>query len=122
MSFLTLSTHLSPSHPPPPVHSQSRPDASYVLAVCEAPYPSSSSSAELLPEVVVGVCAVDVASGHVLFGQFPDDEVREREGLVGEREGEGREDERGGERGGEVGKNESDELDSALTRLRLPEP
>ncbi|GAX75912.1 hypothetical protein CEUSTIGMA_g3355.t1 [Chlamydomonas eustigma] len=61
---------------------QSRPDASYILAVCEQLLPTphnsehSSSSLPPPPVVTIGLCAVDVASGHILVGQFNDDEIR----------------------------------------------
>ena len=51
-----------------------------VCAVCEEVLPlaaaaSQPSSGPPPPVVLVGICAVDVASGHVLVGQFHDDEV-----------------------------------------------
>ena len=60
-------------HPSPPV----RPHTS----VCEQPLPAPSAAVAAAlssppPVVLIGLCAVDVASGHVLVGQFPDDEVR----------------------------------------------
>eukprot|EP00955_Chlamydomonas_euryale_P009293 99704-Chlamydomonas_euryale.AAC.2 len=58
----------------------SRPDASYIIAVAEAPARGGGggggqTSQHALSDVVVGICAVDAASGHVVVGQFADDEV-----------------------------------------------
>ena len=53
----------------------------HLTSVCEQPLPAPSAavaaaSSSPPPVVLIGLCAVDVASGHVLVGQFPDDEVR----------------------------------------------
>ncbi len=50
---------------------QSTPDAAYLLAITEGPPaaggPRNSVDAE---PVVIGVCAVDAATGHMLLGQW----------------------------------------------------
>lgn len=79
----------------------SRPDASYVMVVYEAPAAAGAEEegaavaaagvagveaaaaaagegeggVAAAGQVVLGLCAVDVASGHVMVGQFRDDEV-----------------------------------------------
>lgn len=58
------------------------PEAAYLLTLVELPVPqtvideSSTSITAIRPKVWSGVCAVDVASGHVLLGQWFDDETR----------------------------------------------
>ena len=53
---------------------QSTPDAAYLLAITEGPPPPAggardSDSIDAEP-VVIGVCAVDAATGHMLLGQW----------------------------------------------------
>eukprot|EP00798_Chlamydomonas_sp_ICE-L_P022858 gene22858-30031_t len=56
---------------------QSRPDASYIMAVFEYEGPKGEAL-EKEPNAVIGLalCIVDVASAQVIIGQFNDDEVR----------------------------------------------
>lgn len=94
----------------------SRPDASYVMVVYEAPAAAGAEEegaavaamgvagveaaaagegeggVPAAGQVVLGLCAVDVASGHVMVGQFRDDEVS----WGGKGEGEGGRGETGG--------------------------
>ncbi|KAF5838281.1 muts domain V-domain-containing protein [Dunaliella salina] len=65
-----------------------KPDPSYVMSVCELEPCSCASNPEQQQQqqqhagihsvglTRLGVCAVDVASGHILLGEFLDDEVR----------------------------------------------
>ncbi len=55
---------------------QSTPDAAYLLAITEGPPPPPSAGGPRAPDsvdaepVVIGVCAVDAATGHMLLGQW----------------------------------------------------
>ncbi|KAL4857543.1 DNA mismatch repair protein 6 [Chlorella vulgaris] len=58
----------------------SQPEASYLLALAELPVPAALAAASEAsgapPAVWVGACAVDVATGQMLLGQWLDDELR----------------------------------------------
>ncbi|KAK9807187.1 hypothetical protein WJX73_005617 [Symbiochloris irregularis] len=58
---------------------RSHPDASYLLALLETPAPEHDGGPQ--PEAggtLLAACAVDVASGHMLIGQWCDDPMRTR--------------------------------------------